>query len=99
MGNDPIEEQNIEVFNEVTQIEKTIENFIKQVESIHKEITALVSQRDQMTKKSWFKKSVPVLSEQEKVPIKKAIANKQAEKRTLLGIDNWSTILYFQFDK
>lgn len=59
----------------------------------------MVSQRDQIKKKSWFKKSVPVLTEKEKAPIKKAIANKQAEKRSLLGIDNLSTILYFQFDK
>ncbi|WP_424002123.1 hypothetical protein [Maribacter sp. IgM3_T14_3] len=99
MGNEPFEEQNLEVFNEVTQIETTIENFIKKVTSINKEIENLASQRDRMTKKSWFKKSVPVLSEKEKVEIEKAIRNKQIEKRVLLGIDNWSTILYFQFDK
>ncbi|WP_405395597.1 hypothetical protein [Maribacter sp. Asnod2-G09] len=99
MGNEPFEEQNLEVFNEITQIEKTIENFIKHVESVNKEIAHLVSQRNQMTKKGWFKKSVPVLSEKEKAQIEKTIQNKQIEKRALLGIDNWSTILYFQFDK
>ncbi|MGJ8714783.1 MAG: DUF7822 domain-containing protein [Maribacter stanieri] len=99
MGNEPFEKQNLEVFNEVTQIENTIENFIKDVASLNKEILTLEAQKDQMTKKSWFKKSVPVLAEKEKAEIEKAIQHKRMEKRALLGIDNWSTILYFQFDK
>ncbi|WP_299325326.1 hypothetical protein [uncultured Maribacter sp.] len=99
MVNEPFEKQNLEVFNEVNQIENTIENFIKDVASLNKEILSLEAQKDQMTKKSWFKKSAPLLTEKEKVEIEKAIQHKRIEKRALLGIDNWSTILYFQFDK
>lgn len=99
MGNEPFEKQNLEVFNEVTQIENTIENFIKDVASLNKEILSLEVKKNQMTKKSWFKKSAPILTEKEKAETEKAIQHKRIEKRALLGIDNWSTILYFQFDK
>ncbi|AWH74789.1 hypothetical protein DCS32_11660 [Dokdonia sp. Dokd-P16] len=99
MGDEPFEIQNLEIFNEVTQIEKTIEAFIKDVASIDNEIKKLIAQQSQVTKKSWFKKSKPVLSEEEIATINKAIDNKHYEKKALLGIDNWSTILYFQFDQ
>ena len=99
MSDEPFEKQNLEIFTEVNQIEETIENFIKKVESINDEIIKLESQKNEMTKKTWFKKSKPVLSNEEKLKIERLINHKRAEKRAFLGIDNWSTILYYQFDK
>ena len=99
MGDEPFEKQNLEIFNEITQIEKTIESFITKINSMNKEIKDLQTRKEEKTKKTWFKKSKPVLSEDEKLKIQRVIDNKRNEKRAFLGIDNWSTILYYQFDK
>ena len=99
MSDKPLEKQNQNLLKEMVEIDKTIDAFVKKVKAINFEIDALQFQYEAMTKKTWFRKSRPVLSNSKRIEIQKTIENKKLLKRSLLGIDNWSSVLYFQFDQ
>ena len=97
MGDKPLEEQNLELYHEIQYIDKTIESFYAQVIAIDDEIEKLERSRNEMTPKKWFRKPKFVLDDSQRSKIKRQIDQKTINKLKLLGIDNWSTVLYFHF--
>ena len=97
MDDTPFENQNLDIYEQIKNIDETIEIFYSKVTELNQEIDKLKIKKNEMTKNSWFKKQKYVLSENERVKIEKEIQNKNVSKQELLGIDNWSKILYFHF--
>ena len=98
MGNEPMEEQNRVILNEAHNIEDTIDQFILKIKQLNTEINQLQFKKDQTTTSFLFKKVKPALSDKERSILQKEIENKNIQKRALLGIEDWSTVLYYQFD-
>ena len=97
MDDTPFENQNLDIYEQIKNIDETIEIFYSKVTELNQEIDKLKIKKNEMTKNSWFKKQKYVLSENERVKIEKEIQNKNVSKQELLGIDNWSKILNFHF--
>lgn len=97
MDDTPFENQNLDIYEQIKNIDKTIEIFFDKITELNQEIEQLEIKRNNMTKKSWFKKQKYVLSEIERSKVEKEVQNKNVLKQELLGIDNWSKILYFHF--
>jgi hypothetical protein len=97
MEDTPFEKQNFRTFEEIKNIHLTIMSFYSTVEKLNSEIEELKARMNKKSKISWFKKENNALSKNHRSKIETEISKKELEKNSLLGIDNWRTILYYQF--
>lgn len=96
MGNDTIEIQNKQLFDEISNFENLKKNFFNLIESKNNELVQLRNSLSANEKKGFFL-SIFNLKKVNIEEVNNKIENIEREKNALLGIDNWSNALYYSF--
>ncbi|NDV94111.1 hypothetical protein D0T84_04150 [Dysgonomonas sp. 521] len=96
MEDTPLEEQNDDLLEAILDVEADINEFINVVEELNNEIKVREEMLEEAKNASWIKK---LFSKKVGIPsLEKDINYLKQQKIIELGIDNWTDVLYFDFE-
>lgn len=96
MKDAPLEEQNNALFESILNIEAEIKEYFQKIKDLNNQINAKEKELNEAKNLSWFKKFFS--KEVDTLSLERDIKNLKQEKIIGLGIDNWTNVLYYDFE-